>query len=386
MNKKYLIWPLIISLVIGFLANPRELYAKETAKNQLNDTQNQIDNLMGERSELEEYLDELNAELSEICEVLAELEIQIDEKQAEIDATWGRIEMLVTKIEEAEEESRAQYELAKAQIKYAYEQGDNLYILLLLSSESFSDYINKNSYVEMLSEYQEEQITRYNEIYIVLSDMQTEYEKELVELEEEQLELSEYQELMDAEQEKISILIEDTSNKIAAYDDQIDAAKNKMISIEEEIETAGNNAAALEEEIEEEEQKSKEASEADKRDISDVTIASDDRYLLANLIYCEAGDEPYVGQVAVGAVVMNRIMSSSFPDTMVGVIYQKKQFSPASSGRLALALAKNSADESCYKAADAALSGVNNIGDCLYFRTPSSSVTPKYTIGGHVFY
>ena len=121
------------------------------------------------------------------------------------------------------------------------------------------------------------------------------------------------------------------------------------------------------------------------RDISEVTFAEGDRYLLANLIYCEAGNQPYEGQVAVGAVVMNRVMSSVFPDTVVGVIYQNKQFSPVASGRLALALSRDDATAACYQAADAAMSGQTTVGNCLFFRTPIDGLTGTQ-IGGHIFY
>ena len=121
------------------------------------------------------------------------------------------------------------------------------------------------------------------------------------------------------------------------------------------------------------------------RDISEVTFAEGDRYLLANLIYCEAGSEPYEGKVAVGAVVINRVLSSVYPDTVVGVIYQNKQFSPVASGRLALALAEGRATSSCYQAADEAMTGYSNVGNCVYFRTPVPGLS-GINIGGHVFY
>ena len=121
------------------------------------------------------------------------------------------------------------------------------------------------------------------------------------------------------------------------------------------------------------------------RDISDVQFEESDRYLLANLIYCEAGGEPYAGQVAVGAVVINRVLSSVYPNTVAGVIYQKRQFSPVASGRLALAMANNKATPSCYKAADEAMAGQTNVGNCVYFRTPIPGLT-GIQIGGHIFY
>jgi spore germination cell wall hydrolase CwlJ-like protein len=121
------------------------------------------------------------------------------------------------------------------------------------------------------------------------------------------------------------------------------------------------------------------------RNISEVTFEEGDRYLLANLIYCEAGGEPYEGQVAVGAVVINRLLSSRYPDTVTGVIYQRKQFSPVQLGMLANALAVNKATASCYRAADEAMAGVSNVGNCLYFRTPIPGLT-GIAIGGHIFY
>jgi len=89
--------------------------------------------------------------------------------------------------------------------------------------------------------------------------------------------------------------------------------------------------------------------------------------------------------VAVGAVVINRLLSSKFPNTITGVIYQKNQFSPVKSGRYALALSQNRATEKCYRAADEAMAGVTNVGNCLFFRTPIEGLT-GIRIGGHIFY
>ena len=84
-------------------------------------------------------------------------------------------------------------------------------------------------------------------------------------------------------------------------------------------------------------------------------------------------------------MVINRVLSSLFPDTVVGVIYQRKQFSPAGSGRLALALAQNKATPACYQAAQEAMNGTTNVGNCIFFRTPIEGLT-GIAIGGHIFY
>lgn len=92
-----------------------------------------------------------------------------------------------------------------------------------------------------------------------------------------------------------------------------------------------------------------------------------ERKLLAALIYCEAGNQPRKGKVAVGAVVINRINSKKYPNTMRAVIYQKGQFGPAITGKLDRTLSANKIPNACYEAADAALAGENPVGSALYF-------------------
>jgi len=118
---------------------------------------------------------------------------------------------------------------------------------------------------------------------------------------------------------------------------------------------------------------------------SEVTVtnaSTDDVTLLAALIYCEAGNQSREGKVAVGAVVLNRVASPSFPGTIKDVIYQSGQFTPAYSGALARALA-NGVSSSCYEAAQAALNGEDPVPGALYFNGGSGS---GVRIGDHQFY
>lgn len=113
-----------------------------------------------------------------------------------------------------------------------------------------------------------------------------------------------------------------------------------------------------------------------------TTANADDLNLLAAIIYCEAGNQSREGKVAVGAVVLNRVASSSFPNNIHDIIYQSGQFTPASSGALASALA-NGVPSACVEAAQAALNGENPVGGALYFNTGSGRGTK---IGAHQFY
>ena len=108
-------------------------------------------------------------------------------------------------------------------------------------------------------------------------------------------------------------------------------------------------------------------------------------FLLASIIYCEAGGESYEGKQAVGAVVCNRVRSSRYPDTLSGVIYASGQFTPAMTGKLDRVMARGSIPQSCYDAAKDALSGYTNVGDALYFRR-NNGTRQGLVIGNHVFY
>ena len=116
----------------------------------------------------------------------------------------------------------------------------------------------------------------------------------------------------------------------------------------------------------------------------EVTADADTELLLAALIYCEAGGESYEGQVAVGAVVMNRVRSGAYPNTIHGVIYASGQFTPAMNGKVDARYASGKISESCKQAAKEALSGVSNVGDCTHFRRNDGR--EGIVIGNHVFY
>ena len=120
---------------------------------------------------------------------------------------------------------------------------------------------------------------------------------------------------------------------------------------------------------------------------SSSSYSDSDVQLLARLIYGEARGESYVGQVAVGAVVMNRIRSSSFPNTMSGVIYQKYAFTAVSDGQINLA-----PNETAKKAAKDAMNGWDPSYGALYYYNPKIATSSwifsrqtTVTIGNHVF-
>ena len=114
---------------------------------------------------------------------------------------------------------------------------------------------------------------------------------------------------------------------------------------------------------------------------------SSDLYLLAKCIYAEARGEPYAGQVAVGAVILNRVKSSSFPNTISGVIYQPYAFTAVADGQINL-----EPNDTAYNAARDALNGWDPSYGALYYYNPSTATsswiwsrTVLVTIGKHKF-
>ena len=120
---------------------------------------------------------------------------------------------------------------------------------------------------------------------------------------------------------------------------------------------------------------------------ADDSNNSSDYSLLARIISAEARGEPYMGQVAVGAVVLNRVEHPSFPDTLSGVVYQKGAFSCLYDGQF-----NEPISESAYKAATDAINGLDPSGGAIYYYNPKKS-TNKWifsrpiitTIGSHRF-
>lgn len=116
----------------------------------------------------------------------------------------------------------------------------------------------------------------------------------------------------------------------------------------------------------------------------EYTADADTTLLLAALIQCEAGGEAYEGQLAVGAVVMNRVRSGAYPDSIHGVIYASGQFTPALNGKVNSVYESGKISSSCIQAAEEALAGTSNVGDLTHFRRNNGR--EGLVIGNHVFY
>ncbi|MGN0306019.1 MAG: cell wall hydrolase [Lachnospiraceae bacterium] len=344
---------------------------KKETQSQLNQTKEDLEDLKEVKGTLEEELEDLNSKLTQVSNNLNDLEGQIDQKEEEIEITSANLE-------EAKETENQQYESMKLRIKFMYERSDYALLETIFASGSFGEALNKADYIEQITAYDRQKLEEFEATRIRI-------EEEEAKLQREMTQLNELREKVSAQKKLVNTYVQQTASSISSYSGQISEAEQKVIEQEAKIKEQEANIAYLKKKLAEEQAMSRLAAQSSWRDISEVTFEEGDRYLLANLIYCEAGGEPYAGQLAVGAVVINRVLSSVYPNSVVEVIYQKSQFTPAGSGRLALALAENRATAACYKAADEAMTGQTNVGNCVYFRTPIEGLS-GISIGNHIFY
>lgn len=191
--------------------------------------------------------------------------------------------------------------------------------------------------------------------------------------------------VMENEYQEAGLLtIEELDKKIAEQKQAEKEAEEKALQEKKEAEEKAQRE--LEEaQKKEAERIAAEQAEAQRKAEEEATVAQlqeADKELLASIIFCEAGNQPYEGQVAVGAVIMNRVKSAVYPNSISEVVYQSGQFGPAMTGWLDSVRYSAGYTPSAMQAAIDALSGSNPIGDCLYFDQGGMG----YQLGDHYFH
>lgn len=155
------------------------------------------------------------------------------------------------------------------------------------------------------------------------------------------------------------------------------------VKVEFDIDTAESMVSIKAREEAEKAKAAAEAESARNAQKEAVLATASEVDILAALIQCEAGGEPYEGQVAVGAVVMNRVRCGGYPNSITEVIYASGQFVPASKGRMESLILNGNIKASCVQAAQEAIAGRCNVGDALHFRRAGNK--EGLIIGNHVF-
>jgi len=364
----------------------------DKTQNAIDATKDKKERLQEAKSQMEDYLKDLNKQYSSLESQISELNKQIASKQEEIAKTQEDLE-------EAKNTEEKQYADMKARIQYMYENPRSSFIEILLESGDFASALNRADYAERISEYDRDMLEAY-------AAHKAEIQEQEEKLEAEKEALDEMQASVEKKQKEVSALASSTSGKISKHVNDIAAAQ---ADIDGKSNTLANQQEVLKQLIAEKKKIEAQIEAAKAAEIvgslGDVTgvrtteleyvqygaysASEDEIKALATLIYCEAGNQGAEGQLAVGAVVMNRIRDPRFAQgDIMSVIRASGQFSPVTSGRFDLMLTDGagSVTESCYNAANRAIAGESNVGNRTFFRTyanyPSLS---GLVIGAHIF-
>lgn len=339
-----------------------------------------------ELEEAQKEYKELSEELNLLNQQLMTLSDDLNDLESEMAASEKEIARLNEETARLEEEKKQQYEDMKLRIQYTYENSNNNLLAVLLESKSLADFVNRAEYFATITRYDRNMVKHYESLIVTIEDNKASVLAQM----ERQEQLAE--EIQDKQEQILSAILRtqqslaDSQNEIDAYIAKIEAqeAANAADTGESSV-SEGNSGNQGDESWEgsgSEESGSGEENGGNEGNTGGSDYEESDLLLLGALIECEAVGEPYEGKLAVGSVVLNRVHSEKFPDTIVGVIYQPGQFSPVSSGKLAAVLARGARQE-CMDAAREVLNG-NIILDCLYFRINDGR--EGIVIGNHVFY
>ena len=344
------------------------------------ETEANVSNLQSQSAALQNTIDGYSSQLNV-------LDDEISEAEAALAEVSGQIVQLNTELNEAREEERKQYELLKNQLRATYERGGTGSILMMLfTCGSIQEFLTKTEYVSAIVSYDQRKIAEYQALE---ADIQA--KTELVEA--KQAELDAYQITLDEKHEEIADLTDavrgrlDSTNstissekgKIASYNQQLSDLDAKMKSLEAQTAAA---QAALAQQIAERLALTREDTSGS------YTATATELEWLAATIQAEADGESYTGKLAVGSVIMNRVKSSAFPNSVIGVITQNMQFASYRSGKVELIIA-NGPNSTCIQAANEVLNGAR-VGDYLFFMTKKYAdyyrISEYTMIGNHAFF
>ena len=419
---KWMVRFLCLTLALGMAVSSYTVYAVSR------ETQSEIDRLKEEKSKaeaekkaaerekgsissqksaMESYLKELEKQAGSLSEQIRVLEKEIAEKEA-------AVQIKEEEVQAAEEVVSRQYEDMKKRIQYMYEngQGNVLNYMASALTGDLADALNQAEYAITINRYDREMLADYKEA-------KADLEQQKEELLGEQEALALMKEETEKKKQQVASQQNAAGSKISQFDELLDQVSGEVSSMEELVAEKTRILNQLIQKAEEEERQARlSAAQQTASSMNNgayiiagdakisrghISLSDYELLLLATMIYCEAGNQGWEGQTAVGYVIMNRVRSALYPNSLEAVLRQSKQFEPAGSGRFDLYLKREQdpdlpkvVTQSCWDAARTVINGTSNVGDSLFFRTwrpvPTleqnlkNNGVPYWVIRDHIFY
>lgn len=320
-------------------------------------------------SSLRVEMDTLKDELSLLSSELEETSSQIEELSSQVEK--GKLDLAAAKLNE-----KAQYASMKERIKFMYEEGNLSLLNILCGSQDMTDFLNKAEYITTISEYDRKMLDK---LHKVCADV----EKKQESLEKKQKKLSSLAEDLEEEKNALTSKLSSVSSDMEDYSSQLARAKEA----EDALKAAQDNDVSRP--LDNEKPSGKEDKAPADETADPVPATPSDVALLAAILECEAGTN-YEGMLAVGTVIMNRVESPRFPNTIPEVVYQPGQFYPAGSSVLNNMLAKGPSSIA-YSTAQEVIGGArhSSVADCYFFYSDwyaKQQGVSGVNVGGNVFF
>ena len=368
---------LICSLAIVFSALP--VYATDT-----------IDNLQNQTSALENELKGINQDILTLSEKISDTEMQVEILNSDIDKTRDDLE-------KAQKNEDQQYEDMKSRIKYMYEHGSATMLEMLFSAENMSDFLNKADFIENLSNYDRKALNDLKDVHQQIADQKADLEAQQASMKDLQNQLQTQQTQLQAKAAATSTNLNEVNAKLQKAKEEEAARQAEEARKQAEAEAAAkaeaaasankaNTSSSSGNSGNSGSSSSGSSSSSGGSNSSGSAIASDDLTLLAAILQCEAHYD-YDSMLAVATVIMNRVYSSRFPNSIHDVIYANGQFAPVWTGSLDRVLKQGPRSLSIQVAQDA-INGARlaAVADCYYFLYAPSTSRTGVVIGDNVFF
>ena len=249
----------------------------------------------------------------------------------------------------------------KLRIQYMYENKSTNTLVNYLECGSISEFLQRLEYMSQITAYDQAAVKKFEETEAKLEETKAA-------IEEKSDELSAYQSNLKSKKNQLGTLVNNTSTALNTTNSQIADTQAAIEELEKQLEEAKSYEKKIQKQYQDAQVALAEKLAGERGGYSGGYSTTDEEtLLLAALIQAEAANQGDAGRLAVGSVVMNRVASSRFPNTVSGVIYSSGQFAPVTSGRVALILAEGP-NSACQYAASQAIAGNTNT-DALFFCT-----------------
>lgn len=346
-----------------------------------------VDSLEKQTNGLQNQLDSLNQDLTSLSAEITDLASKIEDTDASVQK--AELDLAAAKLDE-----QLQYAAMKKRIKYMYESGNTSLLQIIFSSESMGDFLNKAEFVKNITEYDRNMLDELQQVHDLVA-------KKDADLKAEQASLAEMKTNLDQQEQELNDKISSTSGELQASSEALAKAKEAQAAAAAALKKKQEEEAAAAEKQKQEEAANVAASNTSGSSgntdsgssggnttitVPDTPAETTDLVLFAAILQCEAGGYNYDGILAVATVIMNRVESPLYPNTISGVVYQSGQFAPTWDGSLSRVL-QSGPVSLCYQVAQEALGGARlaSVSGCYQFRSASTGMS-GINVGGNVFF